>query len=145
VKLIVQADAHDVEKAIPSQYAVEYAFKGQSSHISDHLLVLRETASAQRDQRGRSVDPGDLQAAPNQIGGDWHTPAASEVENFGAYWQLIGKTQVPTFVVPITFAAVGIPIDRTALVVTNDFVGKVRHLLEVADLLSQSLSGGRIS
>jgi len=72
-----------------------------------------------------------LQAATNQIRGDRHAPAAPEIENCSTRWQRIGKTLVPTLVVPITFAAVGIPLDRMSLIVSNDFVGKVRHRVQM--------------
>src|SRR5215470_12032648 len=128
ISLIVRLQ---MEKAVPRQYAFERSPQGQSSHVSDHPLVPREAAPAQGNHRRRAVDAGNLQAATNQIRGDRHAPAAPEIENCSTRWQRIGKTIVPTLVVPITFAAVGIPLDRMSLIVSNDFVGKVRHRVQM--------------
>src|SRR5215468_2741195 len=127
----------EVEEAVPRQYSVKPPADCQRAHIRDQPLLIRHSASAQRDQGWRAVDARDLETMRNQAPCNRHPAAAAEVKYCPANRKRADQAIDPALVVPAGRTTIRIPCKRMALVVAGDQVGGVGHVASTGALFTK--------
>lgn len=62
-----------MEKAVPGKQTREFAVERKMSHVRKDRWPSRQIAPEQRQHLRRSIDTGDIEAAPDQFAGYWQT------------------------------------------------------------------------
>src|SRR6516162_2580751 len=98
-----------MKKTVPSQYSTKLPTAGKRPHIGNDPLLIRHSASAERDQCGRAIYARDVKAARNDVERNWRTAPAPEIKDSGALRKQAQKALDKGFIDPTRSGTICVP------------------------------------